>query len=1159
MKRRMLRLVVAIVLLFVLLPWCCMELKAATLSELTCEGFISNETNRAYIDMMMRHYISANSKLETALNNGRSVVFMYEGGSDNAAGHAYSASGSNTRDQAVAIVVQKINGSYEIVFYSESCSSIPSQPEDTVGAYANGMSQTTILDGIYRIQTCNHQGDYGALNVITSEGYYTPPSNKDGYVNGASGINIHTRSSKTAGGLGTSGGAWSAGCQLVGYGGSQSNKYNKFMKAVAGIDYDVWINYSASSFEKVTAYQDVGYYVLDRQLATSALTAIYTPTAISNITAYSRKAYSLASNMATDLGTDFYAYLGNPASGNGICNINGNVELGESITTGAMWRFTKSADGSYYIKSLVDGGLLTAENAGTANKTNLCVSTPDYSASQRWYIQQTEAGYSLLCANSYKALDIASGGTEIGTNIQLYTANGTAAQIVSISQQTAPGFTVSTNNIGFHIEDSQTILITVYGFFERGWNIWYSSRNGALSGSWGDWYNNTVPLTLRATSTDDTWLRITLRYADPDATVAEQVWSPVILQTASSESQYTVHYDANGGIGAPEAFVKVHGYSVVLSSMEPMRSGYTFLGWSTDAGATSAQYVPGGLYTKNQHAILYAVWQSNSYTVHFDANGGLKAPADVVVDSSGLVIPYTVPIRVGYNFAGWSTGASGFMNRFYPGDIVGIDADQTLYAIWDSAPSVYELDTPTATISMREPGGKWYAFTPSVTTSYAITDLGEDFSVDTVIELYDSNGNPLAMDDDSGDGRKFDLRYTLEQGQTYYLYVRFYSGSTYGSILFGVVPGYRISYDTNGGTGAPDAHYCYAALEDTTLSTTEPTRAGYTFLGWLNGNSVYPAGASFCTYSDAVLIALWEKNTAENSMCALMDHAGAVSYYRSVNEALLAAGPEDYVQLIKDVAEDITVSEDAFLDLNGFDITGSITIADGAALYLFDSATSDYTAHNRGAVRGTVTGALARSFNTPASYGHNYKYLTLQEKDGSWTSHRYYLSVRSAVLVPVMQGEGYTGTALNYKTHFKCNEVVAEYVTAYGTKLTGESVVYANALAGDYALLSGNANSNTVTTNLTGTMRSDNSAAKNAANAAAAPAVNAYIVLADGIELTSATVQKSLRQVVAEAVEQDELAMTAQMALGAMYDCFQSVLDSFPEVDIARLKKYSEL
>ena len=71
---------------------------------------------------------------------------------------------------------------------------------------------------------------------------------------------------------------------------------------------------------------------------------------------------------------------------------------------------------------------------------------------------------------------------------------------------------------------------------------------------------------------------------------------------------WTVAYNANGGTGAPASQTKTYGQTLTLSSTRPTRSGYTFLGWSTNAAGTGTAYAPGGSYTANAAATLYAVW-----------------------------------------------------------------------------------------------------------------------------------------------------------------------------------------------------------------------------------------------------------------------------------------------------------------------------------------------------------------------------------------------------------------------------------------------------------------------------------------------------------------------------------------------------------------------
>jgi uncharacterized repeat protein (TIGR02543 family) len=78
---------------------------------------------------------------------------------------------------------------------------------------------------------------------------------------------------------------------------------------------------------------------------------------------------------------------------------------------------------------------------------------------------------------------------------------------------------------------------------------------------------------------------------------------------------YTISFDANGGEGAPEAVTKTHGVTLTLPDTIPTRTGYSFLGWSTDSAATTATYQAGGSFTTNAATTLYAVWRVISYTL----------------------------------------------------------------------------------------------------------------------------------------------------------------------------------------------------------------------------------------------------------------------------------------------------------------------------------------------------------------------------------------------------------------------------------------------------------------------------------------------------------------------------------------------------------------
>ena len=79
---------------------------------------------------------------------------------------------------------------------------------------------------------------------------------------------------------------------------------------------------------------------------------------------------------------------------------------------------------------------------------------------------------------------------------------------------------------------------------------------------------------------------------------------------------------------------------------------------------------------------------------------------------------------------------------------------------------------------------------------------------------------------------------------------------------------YTISYDANGGSGAPSSQTKTYGVT-LTLSSTTPTRTGYTFNGWNTNSSGtgtdYAAGASYTTNAGATLYAKWTQNATAPS------------------------------------------------------------------------------------------------------------------------------------------------------------------------------------------------------------------------------------------------------------------------------------------------------
>ena len=373
--------------------------------------------------------------------------------------------------------------------------------------------------------------------------------------------------------------------------------------------------------------------------------------------------------------------------------------------------------------------------------------------------------------------------------------------------------------------------------------------------------------------------------------------SSVTLYAVWKAQTYTVSYDANGGSGAPSSQTKTYGVTLRLSMQEPTRSGYIFTGWATSSSATSAQYQPGGSYTSNANATLYAVWKVQTYTITYDNNGGrwifdfnndedengqikktAKVGESVELDSNGAS-----PIRDNGELClqwGWSTKKLTPYNSWYSGmpepeyrygDIYSGNKDITLYAVWIEAYGIMYYSN----------GGTfdYYGDTCRIGAS-PVSYKGKTMTIGEIISNIVRDGYTFL-------GWSTDPNATTAQYQNGDVYNKNVDIDLYAVWQKNAPVTYTVSYNANGGSGAPAAQ---TKTHDVALklSTQQPTRDGYTFLGWATSSSAtsaqYQPGEYFDIDEDTTLYAVW-KNTytitydANGGLICLEGVGGDSRYY----------------------------------------------------------------------------------------------------------------------------------------------------------------------------------------------------------------------------------------------------------------------------------------
>ena len=227
-------------------------------------------------------------------------------------------------------------------------------------------------------------------------------------------------------------------------------------------------------------------------------------------------------------------------------------------------------------------------------------------------------------------------------------------------------------------------------------------------------------------------------------------------------------------------------------------------------------------------------------TFTFNANGGSGAPSEKIEwwYNHDITIPSTVPTRSGYTFQGWGTSSTDTTPDYQPGQATTMGTTKTLYAIWKAN---------TYTVSYNANGGSGAPSSQTKTHNVTLT-LRSNTPTRSGYTFKGWSTSSSATSASYSAGGSF----TTNANTTLYAVWQKNAATTY-----------TVSYNANGGTGAPSSQTKTHNVT-LTLRTSTPTRSGYSFLGWSTSSTAtsptYYAGGSYTANASATLYAVWSYN-----------------------------------------------------------------------------------------------------------------------------------------------------------------------------------------------------------------------------------------------------------------------------------------------------------
>lgn len=370
----------------------------------------------------------------------------------------------------------------------------------------------------------------------------------------------------------------------------------------------------------------------------------------------------------------------------------------------------------------------------------------------------------------------------------------------------------------------------------------------------------------------------------------------VTLYAKWNALDYRISYELNGGTNAENP----DGYDVSdlpVSLHAPSRTGYIFKGWYM--GENRVLAIPVGT---TGNVVVSAKWEPITYTIDFDTNGGLPtlSSIDYTIESDSFTLQEIT--KAGYTFDGWYNGETKVTEI-----TTGTYGNMTLVAKWtadlytisyDLADGVNSPENPTSytiesgLITLKDPTRVGYTFVGWYNGEQLVTTIDSNtlenisltakWTVNSYKLTFDVDGNLTEKNFKYGESVTA-IENPTKVGHTFAGWSEELPETMPANDITveakWAINSYDITYDLAGGVNNSENPTTYT-IESGLITLKNPTREGYTFLGWYNGEQLVTIIDSN-TLENITLTAKWKITT---------DHEGTEDDPYSVDDALKIAG-----------------------------------------------------------------------------------------------------------------------------------------------------------------------------------------------------------------------------------------------------------------------------